>query len=88
MRHQLVRLWKSTRIDWTFARGRAARELRRGPGLSRAERDFIADALFGLIRNLRRIDAALEAGGLRRSGSAADVQNRVHLLPLMWSHPV
>src|SRR5262249_14966717 len=53
-------LWTRTRIDWGFASDRIAEAFRRERSLGSRERREIAETLYGMIRQVRRIDFALE----------------------------
>ncbi len=68
----LLALWMRVRIDWTFASRGLNDALRAERGLRSAERRFVSDVLFGMVRNLRRLDEALRAGGVRGGASAPD----------------
>lgn len=76
----VVELWQRTRIDWSFASDKLAGAFRDNRGLGAGERRFCAETLYGMIRNLRRIDQALIAGGLR--GPAPDRERLLAYLVL------
>jgi len=63
-RDLVLELWTKTRIDWGFARDRLAAAFRRQKSLRSAERRVVAETLYGMIRQLRRIDFALEGTSL------------------------
>lgn len=56
-------LWRTTRIDWSFASDSVARAFRERRGLGPAERAFVAETLYGMIRYARTIDEALRVAG-------------------------
>jgi 16S rRNA (cytosine967-C5)-methyltransferase len=68
----LLDLWRTVRIDWSFASDPLAAAFRRDKSLSSHERRFVAETLYGLIRHLRRVDEALAAGGLVGGPAAPD----------------
>jgi 16S rRNA (cytosine967-C5)-methyltransferase len=84
----IIDLWKSTRIDWSFATDRLAQAFRQRRQLTRDERRFVAETLFGLIRHLRRIDDALRAGGLVAVSAAPDRERLIALLVLEGAVPI
>ncbi|RMH40388.1 MAG: RsmB/NOP family class I SAM-dependent RNA methyltransferase [Deltaproteobacteria bacterium] len=85
---RVLRPWERTRIDWSFASDAIARELRARPALAHRERQFVAETVYGLIRNLRRVDAALAAGGLRAASRAPDRERLLAYLVLEAGLPV
>jgi 16S rRNA (cytosine967-C5)-methyltransferase len=64
-RDLILDLWTRTRIDWGFATDRLAEAFRRERRLGARDRRLVAETLYGMIRQARRIDFALEAGGRR-----------------------
>lgn len=68
----VLELWQQTRMDWGFATDRLASVFRRERALGSSERRLVAELLYTMIRHLRRIDLALELGGLRVVGRAPD----------------
>lgn len=62
----LLDLYMETRIDWGFATDRLAAAFRRERHLGSRDRRRVSEALYGMIRQARRIDFALE--GTRLSG--------------------
>ncbi|MCG8424624.1 MAG: RsmB/NOP family class I SAM-dependent RNA methyltransferase [Proteobacteria bacterium] len=72
LRRLILDLWQRTRIDWGFASDRLADAFRKARQLGSSERRIAAEALYGMIRHLRRIDEALRAGGLRTVTHAPD----------------
>jgi 16S rRNA (cytosine967-C5)-methyltransferase len=65
-RDLVLELWTRTRIDWGFASERIAEAFRRERGLGSSERRQVAETLYGMIRQARRIDFALD--GFRVGG--------------------
>src|SRR5687768_12113810 len=78
----VLELWQRTRMDWSFASDRLADAFRKNRGLGSRERRFAAETLYGMIRQLRRLDEALAAGGLRPGGPAADRERLLAYLVL------
>jgi 16S rRNA (cytosine967-C5)-methyltransferase len=72
LRDLVLDLWQRTRIDWSFATDHLSRAFRSRRDLGSDERRFVAETLYGMIRNLRRIDEALAAGGHARGVRAPD----------------
>jgi 16S rRNA (cytosine967-C5)-methyltransferase len=60
LRALLLELWQRTRIDWGFVTDRLAVAFRKEKWLGAHERRFVGETLYGLVRNLRRVDMALE----------------------------
>jgi 16S rRNA (cytosine967-C5)-methyltransferase len=60
VRDLVLELWTRTRIDWGFASDRIADVFRRERALGSRERREVAETLYGMIRQARRIDFALE----------------------------
>jgi 16S rRNA (cytosine967-C5)-methyltransferase len=61
VRDVVLALWTKTRIDWGFATDRIAEAFRRDKSIGAAERRVISETLYGMIRQARRIDFALDA---------------------------
>jgi 16S rRNA (cytosine967-C5)-methyltransferase len=59
-RDLVLSLWTRTRIDWGFASDRIAEAFRRDRSLGSHERREVAETLYGMIRQVRHIDFALE----------------------------
>ncbi len=78
----ILELWQQTRMDWGFATDRLAKVFRRERSLGSSERRFVAEVLYSMIRHARRIDLALEAGGLRSVGRAPDSKRLLAVLML------
>jgi 16S rRNA (cytosine967-C5)-methyltransferase len=62
LRATLLELWQRTRIDWGFVTDRLSTTFRKETWIGGHDRRFISETLYGLVRHLRRIDAALERG--------------------------
>jgi len=62
LRALLLELWQRTRMDWGFVTDRLAQTFRKEKWIGSHERRFIGETLYGLVRHLRRIDAALDRG--------------------------
>ena len=60
LRALLLELWQRTRMDWGFVTDRLAVTFRQEKWLGGHERRFVGETLYGLVRNLRRVDLALE----------------------------
>src|SRR5688572_6979556 len=66
LRTLLLELWQRTRIDWGFVTDRLSSTFRKERWIGAQERRFVAETLYGLVRHLRRIDAAIALGSPRR----------------------
>jgi 16S rRNA (cytosine967-C5)-methyltransferase len=64
----ILDLWTQTRIDWGFATDRLAGAFRRDKRLGSHERREVSETLYGMIRQARRVDFALEQAGGRLGG--------------------
>lgn len=64
--------WQRTRLDWGFVSDRLADSFRKQRGLGSRERRYVAEAVYGMVRHLRRIDEALRLGGLTSADRAPD----------------
>ena len=62
LRALLLELWQRTRMDWGFVTDRLSATFRKETWVGAHERRFVSETLYGLVRHLRRIDAALERG--------------------------
>jgi 16S rRNA (cytosine967-C5)-methyltransferase len=71
VRDLVLELWTRTRIDWGFASDRIAEAFRRERSLGSRERREVAETLYGMIRQARRIDFALEP--LRVTGERREI---------------
>ncbi len=76
VRALLLELWQRTRLDWGFVSDRLSQTFRKESWLGSSERRFVAETLYGLVRHLRRIDAAIAAGA-RRGATPRDDQRLV-----------
>jgi 16S rRNA (cytosine967-C5)-methyltransferase len=87
LRALVLELWQRTRMDWGFVTDRLAVTFRHEKWLGAHERRFVGEVLYGLVRNLRRVDLALERA--RRTKSAPrDLERLVALLVLeKWIEP-
>lgn len=72
LRSLILELWQQTRMDWSFATDTLAKVFRRERWLGSSERRFVAELLYSMIRHAKRIDLALERGGLQSVGRAPD----------------
>jgi 16S rRNA (cytosine967-C5)-methyltransferase len=79
LRSLVLELWQRTRIDWSFVTDRLSTAFRDNRWIGAHERRFVAETLFGLVRHLRRIDAAIAAGG-RRGAAPRDLDRLLALL--------
>jgi 16S rRNA (cytosine967-C5)-methyltransferase len=62
LRALVLELWQRTRMDWGFVTDRLAQTFRKETWIGAHERRFVGETLYGLVRHLRRIDAAIERG--------------------------
>ena len=60
LRALVLELWQRTRIDWGFVTDRLAVTFRKEKWLGAHERRFVSEILYALVRNLRRVDLAIE----------------------------
>jgi 16S rRNA (cytosine967-C5)-methyltransferase len=77
----LLELWQRTRMDWGFVTDRLATAFRKESWIGSHERRFVSETLYGLVRHLRRIDAAL-ARGRRTERAPRDLERLLALLVL------
>jgi 16S rRNA (cytosine967-C5)-methyltransferase len=77
----LLELWQRTRMDWGFVTDRLAATFRKESWIGSHERRFVSETLYGLVRHLRRIDAAL-ARGRRTERAPRDLERLLALLVL------
>jgi 16S rRNA (cytosine967-C5)-methyltransferase len=70
-RDLILDLWTKTRIDWGFATDRLSAAFRSDRSLGSGERREVAETLYGMIRQLRRIDFALE--GMHVAGATREL---------------
>jgi 16S rRNA (cytosine967-C5)-methyltransferase len=64
VRPLILDLFAKTRIDWGFASERIAETFRRERRLHSSERREVAETLYGMIRQLRRLDHALHVANM------------------------
>ena len=81
LRALLLELWQRTRLDWGFVTDRLSQTFRRERNLGSSERRFVAETLYGMVRHLRRVDAAVAAGA-RRAAAPRDEQRLLAYLVL------
>lgn len=62
LRALVLELWQRTRMDWGFVTDRLSNTFRKETWLGSHERRFVGETLYGLVRHLRRVDAALARG--------------------------
>jgi 16S rRNA (cytosine967-C5)-methyltransferase len=60
-----ITLWTKIRMDWGFASDAIAQAFRKDRSLASSERRFVSETLYGMIRQARRIDFALERAGAK-----------------------
>ena len=66
LRELILALWRKTRLDWSHASANLSDGFRKNRQLGSDERRAAAETLYGMIRQLRRIDFALEQAGRLR----------------------
>jgi 16S rRNA (cytosine967-C5)-methyltransferase len=81
LRALVLELWQRTRMDWGFVTDRLAIAFRKEKWLGAHERRFVGELLYGLVRHLRRIDAAI-ARGRKAQKPPRDVERLLALLVL------
>ncbi len=81
LRSLVLELWQRTRMDWGFVTDRLAQTFRAEKWIGSHERRFIGEVLFGMVRHLRRVDAALERGRKAKK-SPKDLERLLALLVL------
>ncbi len=81
LRALVLELWQRTRMDWGFVTDRLAQTFRAEKWIGSHERRFVGETLFGMVRHLRRIDAALERGRKAKK-SPKDLERLLALLVL------
>jgi 16S rRNA (cytosine967-C5)-methyltransferase len=81
LRALVLELWQRTRMDWGFVTDRLATTFRKETWIGAHERRFVGETLYGLVRNLRRVDAALERGR-KTKRAPRDLERLVALLVL------
>ena len=81
LRALVLELWQRTRIDWGFVTDRLSATFRKERSIGAQERRFVAETLYGMVRHLRRVDAAIAAGS-RRAGAPRDLDRLLAYLVL------
>lgn len=81
LRALVLELWQRTRMDWGFVTDRLSVTFRKEKWLGAHERRFVGEVLYGLVRHLRRIDAAI-ARGRRTTRPPRDLERLIALLVL------
>jgi 16S rRNA (cytosine967-C5)-methyltransferase len=81
LRALLLELWQRTRMDWGFVTDRLATTFRKETWIGSHERRFVGETLYGLVRHLRRVDAAL-ARGRKATRAPRDLERLLGLLVL------
>jgi 16S rRNA (cytosine967-C5)-methyltransferase len=79
LRALVLELWQRTRMDWGFVTDRLATTFRKETWIGSHERRFIGETLYGLVRHLRRVDAAL-ARGRKTERAPRDLERLLALL--------
>lgn len=82
LRALLLELWQRTRMDWGFVTDRLATTFRKEKWIGAHERRFVGETLYGLVRNLRRVDAALARGRIATTRQPRDLERLLALLVL------
>jgi 16S rRNA (cytosine967-C5)-methyltransferase len=81
LRSLVLELWQRTRMDWGFVTDRLAQTFRKETWIGSHERRFVGETLYGLVRHLRRVDAAL-ARGSKTQRAPRDLERLLALLVL------
>jgi 16S rRNA (cytosine967-C5)-methyltransferase len=81
LRALVLELWQRTRMDWGFVTDRLATTFRKETWIGSHERRFVGETLYGLVRHLRRVDAAL-ARGRKTLRAPRDLERLLALLVL------
>jgi 16S rRNA (cytosine967-C5)-methyltransferase len=81
LRALVLELWQRTRMDWGFVTDRLATTFRKETWIGSHERRFVGETLYGLVRHLRRVDAAL-ARGRKTTRPPKDLERLLALLVL------
>jgi 16S rRNA (cytosine967-C5)-methyltransferase len=81
LRALVLELWQRTRMDWGFVTDRLATTFRKETWIGSHERRFVGETLYGLVRHLRRVDAAL-ARGRKTERAPRDLERLLALLVL------
>jgi 16S rRNA (cytosine967-C5)-methyltransferase len=81
LRGLVLELWQRTRMDWGFVTDRLATTFRKETWIGSHERRFVGETLYGLVRHLRRVDAAL-ARGRKTQRAPRDLERLLAVLVL------
>jgi 16S rRNA (cytosine967-C5)-methyltransferase len=81
LRALILELWQRTRMDWGFVTDRLSTTFRKETWLGSHERRFVGETLYGLVRHLRRVDAAL-VRGRKTTKAPRDLERLLALLVL------
>lgn len=81
LRALVLELWQRTRMDWGFVTDRLSTTFRHEKWLGAHDRRFVGEVLYGLVRHLRRIDAAI-ARGRKTAKPPRDLERLLALLVL------
>src|SRR5678816_3205673 len=82
LRAVVLELWQRTRIDWGFVTDRLSATFRRETWIGAHDRRFIAETVYGLVRHLRRVDAAIALGARKPRGAPRDLDRLLAYLVL------
>ncbi|MGE3544519.1 MAG: RsmB/NOP family class I SAM-dependent RNA methyltransferase [Kofleriaceae bacterium] len=86
LRALVLELWQRTRMDWGFVTDRLSTTFRKETWIGAHERRFVSETLYGIVRHLRRIDAALARGrtarGAKGTRAPRDLERLLALLVL------
>lgn len=77
LRGLILELWQRTRLDWGFVSDRLSQVFRKESWLGSSERRFVAETLYGLVRQVRRVDAAITAA---RHGPTRPIRDEQRLI--------
>jgi 16S rRNA (cytosine967-C5)-methyltransferase len=81
LRALVLELWQRTRMDWGFVTDRLATTFRKETWIGAHDRRFVGETLYGLVRHLRRVDAAI-ARGRKTTKPPRDLERLLALLVL------
>lgn len=77
VRGLVLELWQRTRLDWGFVSDRLSQTFRKETWLGAHDRRFVAETIYGLVRHVRRVDAAISAA---RRGASRPVRDEQRLI--------
>ncbi|MBK9037386.1 MAG: RsmB/NOP family class I SAM-dependent RNA methyltransferase [Myxococcales bacterium] len=77
IRALVLDLWQRTRLDWGFVNDRLSQVFRKETWVGGSERRFMSEVVYGLVRHVRRVDAALAAGRRGTSSRAPSDDERL-----------